>query len=334
MGVVGGPGVSSYNLLQCNPATLLHTRTTCLPYSMLDRLRTEWNRRNPTQTILSSVRTKDALWAALRTKMRESCTTEFCAVKTLGLSNAETHPVESEIGGGHPTQTVKASHYFRPSKPDAWLKKPTEWQDSNTLTHVLEQYEAAYPRFEFIGPVPNDFDASESGSGWGTCISDELCSINLKALQSAGTDSVGIIFNLDAHDKPGSHWVCAYIDLIKRSVYYYDSYGMEPTPEVRRLMRRCRDQGCTRLIWNNIRHQRKSSECGTYCLYVLISLLQGRSFESICVNRVDDDTMNALRDILFATMNPRTGPMLARASTLLSVNTNTRTTRRKKKQVT
>lgn len=269
---------------------------------------------NPTQSIPSSVRSKDALWEALRSKMRDSCTTEYCAVKTLS-----------------PNISNSAATFFRPRKPDAWLKKPTEWHDSGTIAAVLEQYEVAYPSFEFIGPVPNDFDGpgsgSESESEWGKCISDELCRLNLAALHSAGTNSIGIVFNLDPHDKPGSHWVCAYIDIPGRSVYYYDSYGMEPTPEVRRLMRRCRAQGCSTLVWNNIRHQRKKSECGTYCLYVLISLLQGVSFKEICSNRVDDDTINALRDVLFATTKPRMGPELTRASSLLR-----RKTRKTKRQ--
>ena len=69
-------------------------------------------------------------------------------------------------------------------------------------------------------------------------------------------------------------------------------------------MTRCKEQGCTQLYWNDIRHQKKKSECGTYCMYVILSLLGGRTFKDICENPVDDDTMNALRDILYATERP------------------------------
>jgi len=281
------------NLQQCNPATLKTTRTTCLPRESLERLRDEWNKRFPEHRIHGAL-SKDALWAQVRDRMRRQfeCETEYCAVKRLG--------------GGE-------ARYFRPPKPESWTKKPTEWHDSLTISNVLDQYEDAFPTFEFIGPVSIDFDKQL----FGRCVSDELCHLNLASMYAQGTRSIGIVFNLDPHDMPGSHWVCAYIDLTAKAVYYYDSYGMEPEPEIRRLMQRCSEQGCTTLMWNDVRHQRKGSECGTYCLYVLISLLKGRSFRDICMKPVDDDTINALRDLLFATETVR--PKVADAVKLLSL---------------
>ena len=70
-------------------------------------------------------------------------------------------------------------------------------------------------------------------------------------------------------------------------------------------MKRCKDQGIQNVYFNDIRHQRKGSECGMYCLFVIICLLRGRPFFDICKNIVDDDTMNAFRDVLFAEENPR-----------------------------
>ena len=279
-----------YNLYQCNPNTLKKTHTTCLPQEMLERLRDEWNRLYPKHKIPASIRKKETLWATLREKMRTQydCESEYCAVQKLGDD----------------TEKTASAGYFRPKKPEVWTKDPTDWHDTLTIARVLEQYEEAFPHFEFIGPVPIDFDAKPAGN-WGSCVSNELCNLNLAAMKAQGTQCIGIVFNLDPHDRPGSHWVCAFIDLVGAAAYYYDSYGYEPCAEIRRLMRRCRDQGCKTLIWNDIRHQRKKSECGTYCMYVIISLLKGRSFSDICKNRVDDDTMNAFRDILYATEKPR-----------------------------
>jgi hypothetical protein len=275
------------NLLQCNPSTLTTTRTTCLPQDMLERLRDEWNTRYPNHKIPLSIHRKERLWKELRLRLQNKykCDSEYCAVQELG------------------PDTVKndSAQYFRPKKPTEWIAKPREWHDSETLARVMEQYESAYPAFEFIGPTPIDFDKQ---TGIGKCVMDELCNMDLKGMSNAGTKFVGIIFNLDPHDKPGSHWVCSFIDLIQKTAYYYDSYGFEPCAEIRRLLRRCREQGCKDIIWNDIRHQRKSSECGTYCMYVIISLLKGRGFGDICNNRVDDDTMNALRDIFYATERP------------------------------
>jgi hypothetical protein len=279
-----------FNLQQCNPSTLKDTQTTCLPQDMLLRLRDAWNERFPDHSIPTSLRKKDEIWRELRKRMQRQyeCASEYCAITELADAPSKT----------------SAAKYFRPAKPAAWAENPTEWHDTLSIARVMEQYEQAYPHFEFIGPVPIDFDKKLPGN-WSQCVVDELCDLDLATVRRRGDHAIGIVFNLDPHDKPGSHWVCAYIDLLKKAAYYYDSYGYPPCPEIKRLLRRCRDQGCETVQWNDIRHQRKQSECGTYCMYVLISLLKGRSFDDICKNRVDDDTMNALRDILYATEKPR-----------------------------
>jgi hypothetical protein len=284
------------NLMQCNPSTLAKTHTTCLPHDMLERLRDSWNQKFPNHKIPLTVHKKERLWAELRARLQNQykCSSEYCAVEELADS----------------TNKESAASYFRPKKPDAWISHPTEWHDSVTLANVMTQYETAYPHFEFIGPTPIDFDSQLPGA-WGRCVLDELCKLDLAAMKIAGKKAIGIIFNLDPHDRPGSHWVCAYIDLVRMAAYYYDSYGYEPCAEIRRLLRRCREQGCKEIVWNDIRHQRKKSECGTYCMYMIISLLKGKTFSWLCKNRVDDDTMNALRDLLYATARPREAALAA-----------------------
>jgi hypothetical protein len=278
-----------YNLLQCNPSTLKKTHTTCLPHEMLIRLRDAWNVRFPKHAISVAIRKKEDLWAALKAHMQNqyNCASEYCTVKQLGNDNDKT----------------AAKGYFRPEKPVGWAAKPDDWHDSISIQQVLQQYEDAFPHFQFIGTVPIDFDAKLPGA-WGTCVVDELCSLDLSKMKAKGCKAIGIVFNLDPHDKPGSHWVCGYIDLVSMKAYYYDSYGYEPCAEIKRLLRRCKEQGCTEIIWNDICHQKKKSECGTYCMYIIISLLKGKTFSWLCKNRVDDDTMNAFRDILYATERP------------------------------
>jgi len=283
------PKIADVNLYQCNPSTLAKTHTTCLPQDMLERLRDEWNKRFPKHIIPRTIHKKERLWAELRARLQNQykCATEYCAVQELGDSQ----------------QKTQSSDYFRPKKPSEWIKNPDEWHDSITLAKVMEQYEEAFPNFEFIGPTPIDFDSQLPGA-WGKCVLDELCNLDVASMKANGKTDVGIIFNLDPHDRPGSHWVCAYIDLKRMAAYYYDSYGYEPCAQIRRLLRRCREQGCQQIIWNDIRHQRKKSECGTYCMFIIISLLKGASFSELCKNRVDDDTMNAVRDLLYATERP------------------------------
>jgi hypothetical protein len=293
---------------QCNPALHRRDGETCLPPDAIERLARAWNKTHSRYKI--SVRKtrkngkQDAgktssslpLWNELRENMKThyKCETEFCAVKKLpGLSDKD----KRALGG-----------FFKPEKPKKWEKKPTDWLDSNNIEDVMKQYETAYPFFDFIGPVPIDFDAKDEES-WGKCIVNELCRLDLKESAKKGKTKIGIIFNLDPHDEPGSHWVCAFIDLEKSAAYYYDSYGYKPQAEIVRLLKRCKDQGVKNIYYNDIRHQRKTSECGTFCLLVIICLLKGKEFLDICKNMVNDDEMNKIRDVMFAAEKPRKGAL-------------------------
>lgn len=294
---------SETSTYQCSPALHRQPGETCLPPSALEKMRRIWNRTHPQHRIpLTQTRknkaggesTRDSnakLWKDLRLAMKAKykCDTEYCLVQKLpGMTRMERNTLRG---------------YFRPDKPDAWDGKPTTWLDSFNIEDVMNQYEEAYPHFEFIGPVPIDFDAPDGI--WGKCIVDELCKLDLEEAAKKGTQMIGIIYNLDPHDKPGSHWVCSFIDIPKKTAYYFDSYGYFPPKEVEAFMLRMHKQLCTHIFYNDIRHQRKGSECGMYCLFVIICLLKGRSFIDICSNIVSDDTMNSFRDILFATETPR-----------------------------
>ena len=283
---------------QCSPALHRREGETCLPEPSLTRIARIWNRTHPRHKIgLAGTRkngkgaggSKNALWNKLRNAMRAQykCDTEYCLVKK--LKGIPEHDQKDML------------KYFRPEKPTKWDKDPTNWLDSYNIEDVMQQYEAAEPTFEFIGPVPMDFD--KSGGIFGKCIVDELCKLDIR--NTNGKTKIGIIFNLDPHDQPGSHWVCAFVDIPARSAYYFDSYGFKAPTEVVRFMERCKDQGCDNIFYNDIRHQRKGSECGMYCLFVIICLLRGRPFYNICKQIVDDDVMNSFRDILFAEEKPR-----------------------------
>lgn len=294
---------------QCSPALHRRDGETCLPPNALERLTRAWNKTHPRNKI--SVRktrkngrqdagkvepTNVPLWDQLRENMKShyKCETEFCAVKKIpGLSDKD----KSEF-----------KKYFKPEKPKKWDSKPTDWLDSYNIEDVMKQYEEAFPFFDFIGPVPIDFDAKDENA-WGKCIVNELCRLDLNESARKGKTKIGIIFNLDPHDEPGSHWVCAFIDLEKGNAYYYDSYGYKPPAEIVRLLKRCKDQGCANIYYNDIRHQRKTSECGAFCLLVIICLLKGKEFLDICKNMVNDDQMNKIRDIIFAEEKPRKGAL-------------------------
>lgn len=296
---------------QCAPSLKKGPGDTCLSMGGMQRIAKLWNELHPEDPVRLTVagRTRKKLrvannaavpptasskdlWQAIREKMVKhfNCDTEYCMVKRMpGLSDTE-------------RKAMMAS--FRPEKPAEWNKKPTTWLDSFNIEDVMKQYEEEKDlKFDFIGPVPIDFDAKYGA--FGKCIVEELCKLNLKKQQQRGIDHIGIIFNLDPHDKPGSHWVCAFIDIPESAAYYFDSYGYPPPKEVDALLKRCKEQGIKHVYYNDIRHQRKGSECGMYCLVTIICLLNGKSFYSICSKIKEDDMINAFRDVLFSTEKPR-----------------------------
>ena len=190
---------------------------------------------------------------------------------------------------------------FKPLMPIEWHSKPTEWLNTLDIRNVMTQYENKYPTFEFIGPVPMDFDTK---IGFGQCVIDELCKIDLQQLIEKNKTNIGVIFNLDKHTQQGSHWVAMHCSIDNNEIYYWDSYGMKPEKEVVILMNRLKQQGLKighniKIKINNVRHQYKNSECGVYCIYFLTSLLDGKTFNNIINNIIDDDTMNAKRNSYF-----------------------------------
>lgn len=302
----------------CHPARHRKAGETCLSLDALENIRQVWNKTHPNSPIKytntpTNAKTRKAnsaksrkntnmrrasLWQQIRNAMKGyyECDTEYCTIKKLpGLDKGERQKIIKK--------------YFRPEKPEEWKKKTTTWLDSFNIEDVMNQYEEAYEDFEFIGPVPIDFDAAATSNPlskeWGKCIVDEICKLDVSEAKKKGTNRIGVIFNLDKHDEPGSHWVCAFVDYPKKSAYYFDSYGLPPPTEISVFLERCKEQGCETVLYNDIRHQRKDSECGMYCLYTIICLLKGRTFQNICMDVVKDDVMNAFRDVLFSSEKPR-----------------------------
>lgn len=171
------------------------------------------------------------------------------------------------------------------------------WLNTFNIQDSMEQYEKKYPDFKFLGAVPIDFD--------------DLPRLGIKDLDFEKLTRLdnkrrfGIIFNLDEHDKDGSHWVSLFADLEKGTVYFSDSYGVEPELRIRKFMRRIAryiQQGGKNPIvdYNKHRAQRKGSECGVYSIAFILRQLKGDSFEQICKEKVPDDVINHCRKVYFS----------------------------------
>ena len=263
------------------------TNESCFTIEALRKIATKWNETHPQMKIeFSTITTGKTLWNAINNVMKYKCDNEVCWLKQDFIKD---NYLQKEL-----------LKNFKPFMPKSWSENPREWLNTIDIRDVMNQYEIKYPEFEFIGPVPMDFDTKV---GFGECVVDELCKIDLSKLIKKNKTKIGIIFNLDKHTQSGSHWVAMYCDIKQGEICYWDSYGIKPNSEVVVLMNRLKEQALKlnnpiniKIKINKVRHQYKNSECGMYCIYFITSLLDGKSFINVVQTIVDDDTMNNKRN--------------------------------------
>jgi hypothetical protein len=267
---------------------------TCFSDDDLHKIIREWNTLHPRSSdkilldMSSGKPSSKVLWNAIANKIATpECKTEYCWVKKRLPGQLSKKLIEN----------------FRPEMPSSWHRNNTEWLSTSDIEDVMEQYQDEFDNFTFRGAVPIDFDKVLAP---GRCVSNEVCTMNLKKLKTAGKTKIGIVFNLDEHNKPGSHWIAMFIDLENMRIGFWDSYGFEPPVEVIALITRMQSQA--KRYWNRPldvvrnkkRHQYKTSECGMYCIYFISQLLEGNTFEQVYSNIIRDDQMNHKRAMFFS----------------------------------
>ena len=274
------------NKSKCSPKNK-DNNFSCFSKKSLIKILNQWNNYYGDKIIFSNKNTIQELWNKLDNMLKDKCNSEWCWIE------------QEFVKQMHDNELSKNT--FRPKMPKKWYTHPREWLTTTDIENVMKQYEKKYDDFKFIGPVPIDFDYKPNP---GQCIVNELCKINLNNLVNKGMNKLGIVFNLDEHDEPGSHWVALYTDISKGGVYYFDSYGMEPPEEIELLMNRLTSQGKThnsnmKKYYNKVRHQFKNSECGVYSMHFIINLLEGKTFEDVTKNIIKDDDMLKNRDLYY-----------------------------------
>lgn len=189
-------------------------------------------------------------------------------------------------------KTELEKYTFRPDGPDGRF----EWLNTLHIKETMDQYEKVHPEFKFLGAVPMDFDD----------IIPAIKNLNYNQLHDEGKTKVGIVFNLDNHDEPGSHWVASYADLNKGEIFYYDSYATAPTKRVRTYMRRLanisqKEFGVKniRVDYNRVRHQYGNSECGVFSMNFIENMLTGEPFDEFCKSKPTDKQVNLQRNKYF-----------------------------------
>lgn len=256
----------------------------CYNKESLHYIKDWWNIRHPDVTIETN--NAREIWSQLKFYMRKVCSKESCWLKQKFIRNKL--PSDFYLNN------------FSPKQPKEWKKKPHAWLSSIEIEELMYQYEKRYKHFMFLGPSPVDYNKHKHHN---ECVWEEICKFSLFDMKKKGISKVGLIFNLDPHYKEGSHWVAMFINIRKKYIYYFDSYGDEIPARLMKFVRNIRKQGRHlgekyKFHQTTRRHQYLSTECGMYSLYFIIKLLEGAKIEFFD-KRINDKYMRKLRSIYF-----------------------------------
>lgn len=268
--------MKTFKYLKCHPN---HTSTeSCIDHKSLIKMKNIWNKRHPDKKI-NSVNIENKLRNYLSICKDQSCLIDH----TLGKNKLK-------------------SIIFAPYSPVSWNSDKSMWLDSLDIMKVMKQYEDTYPNFKFIGPSPIDFDTTRGLR----CVWPELCNISMSDELKNGKTVIGIIFNTDPHYKVGSHWICMFIDLKTKYIFNFDSSGYKIPPEINsfidKIDKQCINENLVMTRYNNVnvKHQYAQGECGMYCLYTIVKLLENKlDPNSFIKSKIKDSTIIKYRTIFF-----------------------------------
>lgn len=282
---------------RCSPTSMFKDGS-CMSLNLLKEMAKAYNQKFPNKidipTYSDNEITLDAekcdkqckknLLKQFSTRLSDVCDNQRCWLKQDFIKT---------IGG---KMKEELENTFRPNGP----KGKFEWLNTLNINDVMSQYEQKYPEYKFMGAVPVDFDELPDLG---------IKNLNYNKLAKEGTTKLGIVFNLDEHNQPGSHWVAGYTDLDKGQVYYFDSYGVGPEPRISNYLKRCA-HNCKKvggaksvkdidIRFNKIRHQRGDNACGVYSINFILRILKGETFDFITENITSDDEVNKCREVYF-----------------------------------
>ena len=276
--------MKTFKLLKCHPKKT-RKNNSCYDNETLIYLKNEWNKKNK---IKIKATEPNKIWIELKNKIT-SCNNELCWLEQL-IDNIKKRDITDKM--------------FVPIAPISEWNKYNNWLSSTEFNKVMNQYMEKHPNFLYLGPSPIDFDKIVDGK----CVWPTLCNIDVIKEHNNGKDKFGIILNLDTHDGEGSHWVAMFIDLKHKYIFYFESTGSTMPNEVKTLTekvtKQCLDAGIVLKQMDNmkVRHQYGKSECGMYCLYFIITLLEETNKPEKFLNkkiRIPDKEMEKYRDIYF-----------------------------------
>jgi len=276
-----------FKKLNCSPKNT-SKEYTCYSDDDLSKLKEMWNNRHQDRPITTN--DSKQIWQQLKDYYSSICNKESCWVRQMTKNTK----MEKELLDA-----------FAPESPKEWKKNPNEWLSSIDILKVMNQYEKKYKCFDFLGPSPIDYDTHKL---YGECVWEELCHLNLEEQIKKGHTKLGVIFNLDPHYKGGSHWVSLFINVKKKTIFYFDSAGEKIPAQIKKLVDTITKQG--RQLTNPIdfkfdenhpiEHQYGNTECGIYSIFFIIHMLEDKiTGHYLKTHILKDEYMEKFRHIFY-----------------------------------
>jgi hypothetical protein len=276
-----------FKKLNCSPKNK-HNEYTCYSESDLNKLKDMWNARHPDQPIKTN--NSKLIWKQLKDYYASICNKESCWVRQMTKNTK----MEQELLDA-----------FAPESPKEWNKNPNEWLSSIDILKVMNQYEKKYKCFDFLGPSPIDYDTHKL---YGECVWEELCHFNLEAQIKKGHTKFGVIFNLDPHYKGGSHWVSLFINVKKKTIFYFDSAGETIPAQIKKFVNNVIEQGHNlknpidfKFDENHpVEHQYGNTECGIYSIFFVVHMLEDKiTGHYLKTHVLKDEYMQNFRNVFY-----------------------------------
>lgn len=281
--------------LFCSPDRAAKSSQSCLLLRDLKAIASDLNKALP-----KSKRIKPGSHAAMHKQLNDvlydKCQSkEFCWIQQDFL---------------HPTKRAMLEKAFRPVKPRSWYENSRTWLNTFDILNVMEQYEALYKSFKFMGVHPIDFQKTYDN---GRCIGESLCTFNIAQLLKQGKTHFGMVLNQDYHHQSGSHWVAIYCNLDPKKknfgIFYYDSVANEAQQEVIEFFKEIKEQVKSvlpkdakkfKVEYNKVQKQFKNTECGMFSIIFLTQCVKQKyDFNFITKNMFNDDQVNHVRNIIY-----------------------------------
>lgn len=280
-----------FNSLNCLPNK--EHDFSCYTTNSLIYIRDKWNLKTNDNRKIEDDDPKE-IWKKLKEYLYNSCKNEKCWLR----SNFIKHNLNEEL----------LTYTFAPQKPKSWIKNDSKWLDSNNIIDVMKQYEYKYPEYSFIGPSPVDYNYIKYGN---ECVWPELCNFDIKHHIQNNVKKIGIIFNTDPHYKSGEHWVSLFINLNSNNhyIFYFDSNGDKIPQKINDFKKnvisqykKLYDKPLKYINNYNISHQKKDGQCGMYCLYHIVKLIESEDNYILFTdkkNTISDNSVKKLRNIYY-----------------------------------